>query len=116
MGNRGADQRGRMSIKAGGQIEAGELDLVRLNVLENPGGSSAPARLRFKRKLNNFTITIPRIAMASTLATRATALLMPEAVPARSWSTELITTVVRGATLIAIPRPRTMNAGKNAFQ
>src|SRR3981189_3062468 len=81
-----------------------------------PGGSSWSARLRFKLELNTFTITIARIAMASTLATRATALLMPEAVPARSWSTEFITTVVRGATLIAIPRPRTTNAGKNAFQ
>src|ERR1700735_111311 len=80
------------------------------------GGSGTPARLRFKLPLNNFTKTIPRMATASTPATRATALLMPEAVPARAWSTELITTVVSGATLIAIQRPRTMNAGTNAFQ
>ena len=77
-----------------------------------PGGSTPLARVRLRLKLNNFTITIPRIAMASTPATRATALLMPEAVPARSWSTELITTVVRGATLTASPKPKTTNAGK----
>src|SRR5271168_5561170 len=81
-----------------------------------PGAMTPPIRLRFKLALNNFTITSPRIATASMPATRAIALLIPEAVPARSCPTEPITTVVSGATLIAIPKPRTMNAGKNAFQ
>src|ERR1700733_4740873 len=79
-------------------------------------GSGTPARPRFNAELNNFTITIPRIATASTLATRATALLIPEAAPARFDATELMTTVVSGATLIAIPNPRTVNAGKNPDQ
>ena len=66
--------------------------------------------------LNAPTITNPRTATARTPATLATALLIPEAVPARSCATELITTVVKGATLTAIPKPSTMNAGKNVAQ
>src|SRR5438876_3797099 len=79
-------------------------------------GSEKLVRLRFKWELNAVTITTPNTAIASTPATRATALLIPEAVPAWSWSTELITTVVSGATVIAIPKPRTTNPGKNVFQ
>ena len=45
---------------------------------ERPTPVSACCRL----KLNALTMTIPRIAIARTPATRATALLMPEAVPA----------------------------------
>jgi hypothetical protein len=56
------------------------------------------------------------MAIANTAASRETALLMPEAIPARSSSTEFITVVVRGATLIAIPNPSTMTAGKNVVQ
>ena len=48
------------------------------------------------------------MATAMRLAVCATALLMPEATPARSCDTELSTTVVKGATLIAIPKPVTV--------
>jgi len=61
-------------------------------------------------------MTAPKTAMANTAATRATALLIPDAVPARCCSTEFITKVVRGGTLIAMPIPRTTNPGKNAVQ
>src|SRR6202044_3514543 len=47
-------------------------------------GSDNRVRPSFSRKLKAFPITIPRIARASPPATRATALLTPEAVPARS--------------------------------
>ena len=47
---------------------------------------------------------------------RATALLMPEATPAWEESTARITVVVSGATLTAIPSPRTTTAGKNVLQ
>ena len=45
-------------------------------------------------------MTAPKIATANTPATRATALLIPEAVRALSCSTEFITTVVNGGTLM----------------
>ena len=50
--------------------------------------------------------------MARTPATRATALLIPEAVPARSLSTEVMTVVVSGATVMESPAPKTRKAGK----
>ena len=74
------------------------------------------ARLRFRWVLKTFTITIPSTAMARTPANRATALLIPDAVPAWSLSTEAITTVVSGATVTAIPKPSTTDARKNVFQ
>jgi 3-isopropylmalate/(R)-2-methylmalate dehydratase small subunit len=48
--------------------------------------------------------TAPKIAIASRLASEATALLMPEATPACRSGTALITDVVSGATVIAMPR------------
>ncbi len=44
------------------------------------------------------------------------ALLIPDAVPTSSCSTEFMTTVVSGATLIAMPRPRTIKPGKKPIQ
>src|ERR1700726_596386 len=55
---------------------------------------------------------MPRAAMARSPAVRATALLTPDAMPARFCETEFITVVVRGATLMAIPRPRITTGGK----
>src|SRR4029077_20791400 len=49
-------------------------------------------------------------------ATRATALLTPDATPACRLSTALITVVVSGATVIAMPNPSTTTAGKNVVQ
>ena len=46
------------------------------------------------------------------LATCDIALFTPEAAPVRDPSTELNTTVVNGATLIAMPRPSNIIAGK----
>jgi hypothetical protein len=47
---------------------------------------------------------------------RETALLIPEATPARLSGTEFITVVVSGATQIAMPRPSTTTAGKKVVQ
>src|SRR5580765_3618679 len=66
--------------------------------------------------LNSCNITIPSTAMASKPATLETALLIPEAMPARVCATEFITVVVSGATLMAIPTPRTVMGGKNVVQ
>ena len=54
--------------------------------------------------------------MATSPAVLAIALLTPEATPARLAATELITVVVRGATLIAMPSPRIAIGGKKSVQ
>src|ERR1700704_2269730 len=58
----------------------------------------------------------PNTAIARRPATRATALLTPDATPAWWLSTALITVVVSGATVIARPNPSTITAGKNVVQ
>jgi hypothetical protein len=58
----------------------------------------------------------PRSAIASMPAIREMALLMPDAVPACWLSAALMTVVVSGATLTAMPRPSTAIAGKNVVQ
>ena len=75
----------------------------------DPRRSSSPA-------LKVPDTTIPMTAMASSPAMRDTALLMAEAMPARRVSTAPITTVVRGATLTAMPSPSTVTAGKKVVQ
>jgi len=60
--------------------------------------------------------TTLKIAIARRPATLATALLMPEATPACRASTAAITVVVRGATVMAIPKPSTTTAGRNVVQ
>src|SRR5262249_41229959 len=59
---------------------------------------------------------MPRAAIDSSPAVLDTALLMPEATPATCSGTEFITVVVSGATVIAIPKPSTITAGKNVTQ
>ena len=58
----------------------------------------------------------PKTAIARRPATRATALLMPDATPAWRVSTAPITVVVSGATVTAIPNPSTTTAGKKVVQ
>src|SRR5947207_2090425 len=52
-------------------------------------------------------ISEPKIAIASSPATRDTALLMPDAVPAASGPAAFITVVVSGATVTLMPSPST---------
>ena len=54
----------------------------------------------------------PITATEIRLATRATALLMPEAIPACSASTPPSTAAVRGATVAESPTPKTISAGR----
>ena len=54
--------------------------------------------------------------MASKPAARDTALLTPDAVPASSCPTEFMAVVVSGATVMAMPRPRTHTARKNPLR
>src|SRR5579859_1886419 len=58
----------------------------------------------------------PNAATAISPAIRDTALLTPEATPALFAGTDCITAVVSGATLMAIPTPRTATAGKKVVQ
>jgi hypothetical protein len=53
-----------------------------------------------------------QIAIASQAAVRETALLTPDAAPARLWSTVFMTVAVSGATLIDMPDPNISTAGK----
>ena len=54
--------------------------------------------------------------MASNPAARDTALLTPDATPAWCASTDPMTAVVSGATVVPIPSPRTTMPGKNVVQ
>jgi hypothetical protein len=73
--------------------------------------SSSPATRSSSEDANCAETTAPSTAMASTPATRETALFTPEAMPARRSSTESRTVVVSGATVIARPRPKARSAG-----
>src|SRR5712692_5225948 len=104
--------------------------------IEDTCVTSAPAILRSSRSLpslagddrtrrsrrgrtrasNVRASTTPKTAIARRPATLATALLTPDATPECRGSTALITIVVRGATVIAIPNPSTTTAGKNVVQ
>src|SRR5579863_7191382 len=55
-------------------------------------------------------------AIAKSAAVCDTALLIPDAAPARFWVAELMTSVVKGATLTVIPRPNVSTAGKYVVQ
>jgi hypothetical protein len=59
-------------------------------------------------------ISAPKIAMARTPATRATALLMPEATPTRFSATELSAVAVSGATVADSPRPKMITPGSTS--
>ena len=56
------------------------------------------------------------MATASRPATLAAALLIPEATPDRCFGTALITVMVSGATLTAMPKPSTVIGSRNAVQ
>src|SRR5260370_13087650 len=59
----------------------------------------------------------PKSAIARRPATRETALLTPDAAPTwRSSSTDVITVVVSGATVVAIPITMTIRRGQNDVQ
>src|SRR5271163_5339189 len=74
------------------------------------------AKLKSRARLKPADRIKPNTATASSPAIRDTALLTPEAMPASLDGTASITAVVSGATLIAIPTPKTTTAGKNVLQ
>ena len=65
---------------------------------------------------NTTAMREPNTAIASTPATRDSALLTPEAVPASSAATDCMTVVVKGATAMAMPRPSTATPGRKPLQ
>src|SRR5215467_4147925 len=82
----------------------------------NSGETGSLDKLRSRAVLKPWTIVMPRTAIDRSPAVLDTALLTPEATPARCSGTEFITVVVSGATVIAIPKPSTITAGKNVDQ
>jgi len=62
------------------------------------------------------SVSTPMMATASSDASRAQVLLMPEAMPTSSGAMASKTRVVRGVTLIAIPSPTVAMGGKNVDQ
>src|SRR5262245_13531312 len=88
----------------------------RSTVARAGAGSLSWSSAGLTRALKARTSTIPNTAIATRPATRATALLTPDATPACCVSTAVIAVVVNGATTIAIPNPATTTAGKNVVQ
>ena len=81
------------------------------------GGARRAASCASSSREKTTTEAAPKTAMASRPAARATALFTPDAAPAwRSSSIDVITVVVSGATVVAMPRPRTSRPGKYADQ
>ena len=78
--------------------------------------SDWPATLSSSEEVNCAETTAPSAAIASTPATRATALLTPEATPTWRSSTESSTVVVSGATVIDSPRPKSSIAGRTSIR
>ena len=75
------------------------------------------ARRTSRERANTETEIAPNKAMARSPAARATVLLIHDDAPAwRSLSIEVITVVVIGATVIAIPMPSVRMPGKNVVQ
>ena len=60
-------------------------------------------------------MTAPSAAIASSPATRATALLMPDAIPALCSSASASTVAVSGATVIASPSANTSRPGSTSM-
>ena len=77
-----------------------------------------PSPLSASRSAPPYTAMNTRLsaAIASTPATRATALFTPDAVPAYSLPTALITAVVSGATVMVMPAASTSNGGSSDAQ
>ncbi len=80
------------------------------------GESCLPARLVSMVEVNLPAISAPRIAIASSPATRETPLLMPDAIPTWRSSTELSAVAVRGATVAERPAPKTRSAGSTSVR
>ena len=64
--------------------------------------------------MNAADTTAPSAAIASSPATRATALFTPDATPERFWSASLSTVAVSGATVTARPSPKSVIAGSTS--
>src|SRR5262249_9159632 len=74
------------------------------------------ATWRSSAPLNAVSVTAPSSATASSPATDATALLMPEATPDWCVGTALMTVVVNGATVMVMPTASTTIGARNVDQ
>ena len=79
-----------------------------------PGVSGTPASELSIDDVNVAATTAPSAAIASRPATRAIALLMPEAIPALDSSASASTVAVSGATVIASPSEKTSSPGSTS--
>ena len=85
--------------------------LASATTLSASGLRLAPATSSSIVDLKLPAITAPRIAIASSPATRETPLLMPDAIPTCRSSTELSAVAVSGATVAESPRPKSTIPG-----
>ena len=104
------------SARHAADVAAGQR--LRLRVVDRrpPRAGRAVADAVVERAANWAETTAPSAAIASRPATRATALLTPEATPTWRSSTESSTVVVSGATVIARPRPKRTIAGRTSVR
>src|SRR6266852_5614087 len=99
-----------------GRVIAASLTLCTSIACCTPGERCRVARWLSRLLVKTDKTTIPNIAMASSPATRDTALLIHEALPAWLCSTAPMIAVVSGATVMVMPRPITTTAGKKVIQ
>ncbi len=84
--------------------------------LATAGRASAAAPTSFSSfELNDAATTAPTAAIATSPATRAIALLTPEAIPALLSSASASTVEVSGATVIDRPSPNTSSPGSTSL-
>jgi hypothetical protein len=101
-----------LSPDLGGHFRFVEFRQLRVKDPPNFGGAPADRPGASSAVPNTPAATVPGSATASKPPICETALLMPEAVPACRFSTALITVVVNGATVTAMPSPSTAIAGE----
>ena len=84
--------------------------------LATSGRRSAAAPISFSSfEENDAATTAPTAAIATSPATRAIALLTPDAIPALLSSASASTVMVSGATVIDRPRPNTSSPGSTSL-
>lgn len=79
------------------------------------GRDASGPRFESSSERNCAATTVPTAAMATSAATRAMALLTPEAIPAWRSSTAASTVAVTGVATSTIPKPSTVTAGRTAL-
>ena len=96
---------------SGGELRPGGIDLS-----TNVGGQRQLIERSIQRVIENRDQHRTENGYRKQSSNRETALLIPEASPDSDSGTAFITVVVKGATLMVMPRPITTTAGKKLAQ